>query len=53
MKWFQKEITLPSYPRGYHIITDLILNEFPEIRKINIGIIYIFISCYKNKENYI
>ena len=44
MQWTQKEIILPSFPRGYHIITDLILNEIDELKETNIGIAYIFIK---------
>ena len=44
MQWSQKEIVLPSFPRGYHIITDLILNEIDELKETNIGIAYIFIK---------
>ena len=44
MNWIQKEIILPSFPRGYHIITDLISCEFEGLEKIDIGIAYIFIK---------
>ena len=43
-KWFQKEITLMPYPRGFHIITDTILENFPEIKEISIGILQVFIK---------
>jgi secondary thiamine-phosphate synthase enzyme len=41
---FQKEIILKSYPRGFHLITDLILQEIPEIRRIQIGILQVYIK---------
>ena len=44
MQWTQKEIVLPSFPRGYHIITDLILNKIDQLKETNIGIAYIFIK---------
>ena len=44
MIWIQKEIILPSHPRGYHIITHYIQNELSELKKIRIGIAYIFIK---------
>ena len=44
MKWIQKEIVLPSHPRGYHIITHLIENELNGLNEINVGIAYIFIK---------
>ena len=37
---FQKEITLSSYPRGFHLITDKITNELP----IMTGIVNVFIK---------
>lgn len=44
MSWIQKEIILPPFNRGYHIITDLIINELHELKQINIGVIYVFIK---------
>ena len=44
MGWLQKEIILPPFNRGYHIITDLIINELHELKQINIGVIYVFIK---------
>lgn len=42
--WHQKRIRLSSKSRGYHIITDEILREVPEIRQISTGIAHIFIQ---------
>ncbi len=44
MKSFQKEITLKPFPRGYHLITRLILEEIPEIKEISIGMLQVFIK---------
>lgn len=44
MNSFQKEITLNPYPRGFHLITDVILREIPEIRSIKVGILQVFIK---------
>lgn len=44
MKTFQKQITLPEYPRGFHIITELIENQIPELKEISTGIASIFIQ---------
>ncbi len=41
---FQKEITLTAKQRGFHIITNEILNQVPEIAKVKIGIANIFIK---------
>ena len=42
--WFQKEIQLRPYKRGFHIITNEILESFPEIRDISIGLLHVFIK---------
>jgi len=44
MKFFQKEIKLQPYARGYHLITDEVLSEIPEISNIAIGQLQIFIK---------
>lgn len=44
MKLFQKELTLPAYKRGYHIITQNIINTMPEIKQIDQGFIQVFIK---------
>lgn len=42
--WHQKKITLSARERGYHIITDEVLSEIPEIQQIQTGIAHIFIQ---------
>jgi len=44
MKSFQKEMTLPAFPRGFHLVTDLIERELPEIGEIGIGLLHVFIK---------
>ncbi len=44
MNFFQKELQLKSYPRGFHLITDIIIEEIPEIKEINIGQLQVFIK---------
>ncbi|MBQ0733955.1 secondary thiamine-phosphate synthase enzyme YjbQ [Aquimarina celericrescens] len=44
MKFFQKEIQLKPYPRGFYLITEQIISEIPEIKKIKIGQLQIFIK---------
>ncbi|MBG6133421.1 secondary thiamine-phosphate synthase enzyme [Aquimarina sp. EL_43] len=44
MRFFQKEIQLPSYPRGFHLITPKILAEINEIKEIQIGQLQVFIK---------
>mgnify|MGYP001165075355 CR=1 FL=1 len=44
MNWFQKEIQLPSKSRGFHLITDYIISEIPEIQKYKMGMMNVFIK---------
>ncbi len=42
--WIQKEIQLPPYRRGFHLITNEILGAIPEIKKMDIGLLNILIK---------
>ena len=42
--WIQKEISLNPKPRGFHLITDEILQNLQEIGDISIGTMEIFIK---------
>lgn len=44
MKYFQKEVTLESKKRGFHLITDTVINFIPEISQINMGQLHVFIK---------
>jgi secondary thiamine-phosphate synthase enzyme len=44
MQFFQKEISLPPFSRGFHLITNVIEREFPELRKIEVGFLQVFIQ---------
>ena len=44
MKFYQKELRLPQYKRGFHLITDRVLLAIPEIKRIEIGQLQIFIK---------
>ncbi len=44
MKYFQIEIKLQPYSRGFHLITDTITDSIPEINQINIGQLQVFIK---------
>ncbi len=43
-QFFQKKIRLSPFPSGYHLITDKIENEIPEIKKIKVGFLQVFIQ---------
>lgn len=42
--WKQKEISLPSHFRGFHIITDQIVQSMPEIKNISAGLLHVYIK---------
>ncbi len=44
MKCFQKQIQLKPQPRGFHLITDTVLREIPELSQIKIGQLQVFIK---------
>lgn len=44
MKFFQKEIQLPQYNRGFHLITDHILGTVKQVSEIEIGQLQVFIK---------
>ncbi|MDT0644849.1 secondary thiamine-phosphate synthase enzyme YjbQ [Zunongwangia sp. F363] len=43
-KFFQKEIKLNSKRRGFHLVTDEIISQFPEISEIKKGMLQVFIK---------
>lgn len=44
MTWIQKEISLNSRARGFHLVTDEIIRQVPEIRRFEVGLAHIFIK---------
>lgn len=41
--WIQKEIRLQARPRGFHLVTDEVLRELPELRELKVGMMNVFI----------
>lgn len=44
MSFHQKEIRLPAYRRGFHIVTDTIVGHLPELKTIEVGFLQVFIK---------
>ena len=44
MIFFQKEIQIISKKRGFHVITSQVIDKLPQIQKIKIGLVNIFIK---------
>jgi len=42
MRYYQKEISIPAHPRGFHLITDKIWEAMPEIKNIQTGLLHVF-----------
>ena len=41
--WVQREVRLRPRPRGFHLVTDEVVEAAPEIRRIRVGLVHVFI----------
>ena len=44
MIYIQKRLRLPALRRGFHLVTDLLVAELPELERIRIGTAHFFIQ---------
>ena len=44
MHIFQREIKLSPFSRGFHLITEVIIKNLPELNKISVGFVQVFIK---------
>ncbi|MFB6247848.1 MAG: secondary thiamine-phosphate synthase enzyme YjbQ [Salinibacter sp.] len=44
MEWIQRHVTLEPKPRGFHLVTDAVLREIPEIEDVRVGLLHVFIQ---------
>ena len=42
--WIQKTISLSPHPRGFHLITNEIVENIPEMSQIKAGLLHLFIK---------
>ena len=42
--WYQKEIIIKNKKRGFHLITNEIIQNFKQLNKVSIGILNLFIK---------
>jgi len=42
--WIQKKINMQVKRRGFHLVTAEIIQELPELRSLNIGLLHLFIQ---------
>ncbi len=43
MIWVQRELRLPAVPRGFHLMTDEILDGVPELAQLGVGMLHLLI----------
>lgn len=41
---FQKEIQLSAKPRGFHLVTEEVLRQIPELKNVELGFLQVFIK---------
>ena len=42
--WYQCEIRLSAKARGFHLVTDEIIRQVPELRSVSMGLLQVFIK---------
>jgi secondary thiamine-phosphate synthase enzyme len=43
MSWAQRQITLPAFKRGFHLVTGQIVEGLPELEDVETGLLHVFI----------
>ena len=44
MAWFQQTLELPAFRRGFHLITSHVVEAFPQLSQIQIGLLHVYIQ---------
>jgi secondary thiamine-phosphate synthase enzyme len=44
MDWIQRRLTLDPNPRGFHLVTDEVVGELPELRDVRVGLLHVFLQ---------
>ncbi len=42
--WLQRKIELPALGRGFHLITQHVVESLPELRDVDVGLLHVFIQ---------
>lgn len=42
--WLQKTITLPAFQRGFHLVTEHICDQLPELQNVHIGQLHLWLQ---------
>jgi secondary thiamine-phosphate synthase enzyme len=40
--WHQRDVTLRARPRGFHLVTDEVAGQVPELREVAVGLAHVF-----------
>jgi secondary thiamine-phosphate synthase enzyme len=43
LAWYQQDVRLPAVRRGFHIVTDRVIEAMPELARIRVGLMHVFI----------
>ncbi len=44
MGWYQRTLTLPRFSRGFHLVTERIVREVPQLAEVRCGLLHVFIQ---------
>ena len=42
--WLQRDISLAARPRGFHLVTDEVVDALPELRDLRVGLCHLFVQ---------
>ncbi|MGV1048744.1 MAG: secondary thiamine-phosphate synthase enzyme YjbQ [Solirubrobacterales bacterium] len=42
--WVQRSIRFPALPRGFHLVTEEVLDALPELGEVSVGILHLLIQ---------
>jgi secondary thiamine-phosphate synthase enzyme len=42
--WHQREVSLRARPRGFHLVTDEVLDAVPELEDVRVGLAHLFLK---------
>lgn len=42
--WFQTSINLPPLARGFHLVTDQIIEQLPQLAQLKVGVAHFFVK---------
>ncbi len=42
--WLQRQLQLKARPRGFHLITDEVLQQLPEIQSVEVGLLHLLLQ---------